>query len=401
VGRKKTIYANAATSLAVRPLNEADFFVSTFTKCEKVDLITKSDPAPRVIQPRSPRAVLETGRFLKRMEKPLMGSIADVWGGPTVLKGLNPQAQAHALREMWTQFKRPVALGLDATRFDQHVNADLLRFEHTVYVGAVPRECRPKLRWLLDNQLMNRGYARCNDGTVVYEVAGRRMSGDINTGMGNCTLMTAIVWALRRDLNIPMRLANNGDDCVIIFDRRHLSKVQDAIESHFLKFGLVMEVEAPVYEFEKISFCQTQPVYDGSCWVMCRDPRTCMMKDLCTTVSVGSNPALWSKAVGDCGLAVCGGLPVMQNLYRLMATAAPTSKKFLDDPGFMAGLQMMAKGSSRTFNVPLPEARLSYWRAFGILPDLQSTIEEVWDREDLRLSAGIRSSPLESLKFLF
>jgi hypothetical protein len=51
-------------------------------------------------------------------------------------------------------------------------------------------------------------------------------------------------------------LANNGDDCVIIIEKRHLKKLDD-LPSWFLTMGFRMEVEKPVYEFEQIEFCQT------------------------------------------------------------------------------------------------------------------------------------------------
>jgi len=133
VGRKKEVYQRAANSLAVRALCRADAFLSTFTKCEKIDFHAKPDPAPRVIQPRSPRYNVEVGRFLKQLEKLVCRGVAEIWGGTTILNGLNAEGVAGALREMWQGFDNPVAVSIDATRFDQHVSADALRWEHSVY----------------------------------------------------------------------------------------------------------------------------------------------------------------------------------------------------------------------------------------------------------------------------
>ena len=71
VGRKRGIYERAYTSLMVRAIGVRDAWVNTFVKAEKVNFDKKTDPAPRVIQPRSPRYNLEVGRYLKLYEKEL------------------------------------------------------------------------------------------------------------------------------------------------------------------------------------------------------------------------------------------------------------------------------------------------------------------------------------------
>lgn len=393
VGRKRAIYQKAADSLSMRPLNLSDSFLSTFVKCEKINFSVKPDPAPRVIQPRSPRYNVEVGRYLKRLEKPLCKGIADVWGGSTVLKGLNPDGVANALREMWDEFEDPVAIPTDATRFDQHVNSELLKGEHHVYHGLFHRSQRPKLQRLLEMQLENRGFARCPDGMIKYAVSGRRMSGDMNTGMGNCLIMCTVMWTMRQILGVRFRLANNGDDCVIICERRDATRILTAIPGHFLPYGLVLEVEPVVDKFELISFCQTQPVHDGDHWTMVRDPRVCVDKDLCTIIDLGTGAQKWAHAVGTCGLAIAGGLPMVQELYYTLQSIG-VQGNVMDDPSMDSGFKMMASGSSRKYGEPTPEARASYWRAFGILPDKQTAAEEVWRAAKPTLSAGERESPL-------
>lgn len=398
-GRKRTLYQNASESLRTRPLNVSDSFVSTFVKCEKLRLWQKTNPVPRVIQPRSPRYNLEVARYLKRLEKVLLSGVADVWGGKTVLKGMNPVQVADALRGMWGEFADPVAIPIDATRFDQHVSTQALEWEHSVYLAMFPKECRRKLKRLLDMQLKNHGYARTAEGVIKYTVAGRRMSGDINTGLGNCLLMTAVMFALRTSLGLHFRLANNGDDCVIVCERASLEQIKSALPGHGLRFGFVLEIEPEVDVFEEISFCQTQPIFDGEDYIMVRDPRVAIDKDLVTVINLESGGAKWCKAVGDCGIAITGGIPVQQHMYRMLQKVGKPGNVGLD-PFMDGGFAMMSRGMDRNFSEPAPSARLSYWRAFGMLPDTQTAFEEFWDREVLELSAGERSSPLSSYKNL-
>lgn len=374
-GRKRVVYEKAVASLAVRQLTRADAYLSTFVKCEKINFHTKPDPAPRVIQPRGPRYNVEVGRYLKMHEGKIIEGIAGVFGGRTVMKGLNAEEQAAELRAMWDQFRRPAGIGLDASRFDQHVSRAALEFEHSCYLAMCPNHTRRWLRTLLSWQLRNRGYARAEDGIVKYEVGGRRMSGDMNTGLGNCLLMCALVYAYAESIGVRVRLANNGDDCMVIMESSDVPTFTAGLDAWFLEMGFRMECEAPVHVFEKLVFCQTQPVFDGDRWVMCRDPRVCVAKDCISVLDLGTSCQAWAGAVGECGLALAGGVPVLQAFYTaLLRNGKPSNVG--KHPWMESGFQMLAKGLDRGARTVKPVARASFWRAFGIMPDLQEAIEE-------------------------
>lgn len=194
-GRRRTVYEKACASLQASEVSRADSVVSTFVKSEKINLSSKPDPAPRVIQPRHPRYNVEVGRFIKKIEHAVYNNIADVWGDTTVLKGVNAHQQADLLRKKWDSFRRPVAIGLDASRFDQHVSTDALSWEHSIYLKYFSGSERAILKRLLSWQLVNTGRARASDGIIKYKVNGCRMSGDMNTGLGNC--LPCVPWSGR------------------------------------------------------------------------------------------------------------------------------------------------------------------------------------------------------------
>lgn len=177
-GRKQAIYKRAADSLLLRGVEIRDSVVKTFVKAEKVNFSAKGDPAPRVIQPRDPRYTLSVGRYLKLFESQLCHGFKKLWGYAVILKGLNATQVATTLRDSWERYTHPCAIGLDASRFDQHVSMDALRFEHSIYNGVFKSA---ELRQLLQWQLRNKGIGRAGDGSVKYKVDGCRMSGDINT----------------------------------------------------------------------------------------------------------------------------------------------------------------------------------------------------------------------------
>jgi len=322
------------------------------------------------------------------MEKAICRGVADAWGGTTILKGLNAEGSGAAMKQMWDEFDDPIAVSTDATRFDQHVSVDALKWEHSVYALLTSKNARAKLEWLLEMQLKNRGFARTPEGTVKYEVAGRRMSGDMNTGMGNCLLMSAMFYAYRQHCRVHFRLANNGDDCVAIMERRDFVRFSRGLTQYFRDFGFVLEVEEKVDVFEAISFCQTNPVWDGSKYVMVRDPRVCMAKDAFSTLGLDSPKSFkkWMHAIGTCGISLSGGMPILQEYYQLYLRHGMVGK--VDQhPVMDTGFARLARGMDRKYVPVSDEARVSFWRAFGILPDAQTAVEGKLAKHKLVLSA--------------
>lgn len=375
--RRFKVYASAAESLERLAVQPDDARLTTFVKAEKIDLTAKGDPAPRVIQPRTPRYNLEVGRYLKHLEKPIYKSIGALWGSVTVFKGRNGIDRARGLREKWDRFNTPVAVGLDASRFDQHVSPDALRWEHNVYKAcfASPSD-KIALGRLLQWQVHNKGVGRAWDGSIRYEVEGCRMSGDMNTALGNCLLMSSLVWEWCRQTGVDAELANDGDDCVVIFEAHQLSKFTSGLKEWFLRMGFTMKVEPPAWIFEEIEFCQSRPVETAGGWVMVRDPRKAMAKDLHSVLPLDS-PGMargLCTSIGLGGSALCAGVPVCQSFYQALVRLG--EGKFIGQhPSMDTGFSRLCAGVEAR-DVPISDdARVSFWRAFGLLPSEQLLLE--------------------------
>ena len=112
----------AVESLKVSPIEEKDSYLNAFVKCEKINRTAKLDPAPRIIQPRKPRFNVCLGRYIKPIEHAIYRAIDKVFGSPTVVKGMNATERGLLLARKWARFSDPVAIGIDAKRFDQHVS---------------------------------------------------------------------------------------------------------------------------------------------------------------------------------------------------------------------------------------------------------------------------------------
>lgn len=388
-GRKLTIYEKAVESLSVAPVTVRDARLKTFVKAEKLNLSNKPDPAPRIIQPRSPRYNVELGVFLRPFEHRAFDVVARIFGEPVIMKGYTHEQQAAIFRTKWDSFHHPVGIGLDASRFDQHVSEDALKWEHSLYNHAFKHN--PKLKRLLKWQINNEGIAFASDGMIKYKKRGCRMSGDMNTSLGNCLLMCAMVHQFFRELNVNAKLMNNGDDCVIICERSDVVEIIKSIPEFFHKFGFTMEVEKPEDVFEKVEFCQTQPVYDGAKWIMVRKPRTAISKDLCCLLPLQSedNYKEWLTAVSECGMALNGGIPVMQNFYSKLNLGAKRTGLTSQGEFLAGGLAYAARGMHRKFTPCTDEARVSFWKAFDITPDLQVALEAWYDDINLHIDSPV------------
>lgn len=376
-GRRKMVYQKAVESLRAQGVTARDARLKMFVKAEKLNLSAKPDPAPRAIQPRDPRFNASLGQYISHLEKPLFKAIAKVFGAPTVIKGYDAKQSGDIITKAWESFKKPVAFGLDASRFDQHVSDEALMWEHEQWLKFYrSKKDKLQLAKLLSMQIDNVGFAYAPDCKVRYKVKGCRMSGDMNTSSGNCLIMCALVHAFCSDVGIgKFRLLNNGDDCSLIMEQADEIKVS-SLKDWFLKCGFTMKMEAPVYNLEGIDFCQTHVVRlaDGPRCI--RDPRIAMAKDLTGNcrLDLPNVRKAWLDSVRTGGLALTDGCPMWGKFYEMFP--ASDAKKTQELDALHESGWTHLRGKLKYQGNPItPESRYSFWLAFGILPDAQTEIE--------------------------
>lgn len=394
--RRRVVYQRAKDENEAYGFHDKLSTIRPFVKREKYNFSAKPDAVPRVIQPRNPRYIVETGRYIKPIEKKIYKNINTVFGHEVVFKGLNAERRGAVLRDHWDQFSDPVAVSLDAERFDEHVSHEALLWEHSVYEQFYPGD--KYFSRLMRLQRFNRGIGFTKTGIIKYRVNRNRMSGDSNTALGNVLIMCGLIYTYAAEKGIRIRLADDGDDSVTIMERADLAKFQDGLYDWFSDYGFSMAIEEPVDIFERISFCQCQPVYDGSMWVMVRDPRVAMSKDCLSLKPLNSVKVqkMWMSAVGKGGLSLAGGIPLWQNFYKQFADKAQGAKALVD-PTLETGAARMARGMKRGFSTIPPECRYSFWLAFGVSPESQLAIEATFDEYRLSEDKGqpvYRSLPI-------
>jgi len=373
-GRKREVYRQALETYRRRGVRPEHWAVRAFVKFEKLpDKLLEDgsikDPVPRVIQPRDPVFNLAVGVYISALEGVLYKDIASLFNSKTVFKGMNASQQGALMFQKWSRFGEPCGIGGDLSRMDQHVSLPVLKWEHRVYKRYFPFRGFAKL---LDKQLVNKGTGRCWDGKLTYQVVGSRMSGDMNTGLGNCVIMCASVYCALDGLDYE--LANNGDDIVIICEKRDRDEVIRRMQEFMPAIGFPIAMEEPVYELEKLEFCQTHCVWNGTEWKMVRNPRACLDKDNASLKPI-RNEREWNtlrKSVSQCGLALAGDMPIFKAFYSMLGRGAGDR---VDRDSTESGFRILARGMDCANGEITPEARCSFYRAFDITPDEQVALE--------------------------
>jgi len=369
--QRKKVYQRAAESLVDREFNKADGRINAFIKAELYNPKDKRNPDPRVIQARTVRYNIKLGNYLRPLEHRILNMRSER-GLRIFAKGQNAIERAAEIRSKFDAFPSTVCFSIDASRWDKHVSREVLEIEHSVYKRAFPGD--PLLQRMLDYQLLNRCSTR--DG-VRYLANGRRMSGDLNTGLGNCVLMVLMVHAIMRLLKIPFEIYDDGDDCLLFVPRECAALLRRSISDAFLEFGQEIKLENEAVVPEQVVFCQSKMINTMVGWKMIRNWRKVMSHGT-TGIKHWNNIKLVKPmltAVGSCELALNRGVPILQAyalaLRRLGEGQRP---KVLD---VRAGLMIRTRYELRVSHDSL-EAVVYGARPLPISDDARRMFAEVW-----------------------
>lgn len=399
--KKRAMYKEAVDSINSLPISLNDAKITGFVKADKLNLTQKSDPVPRLISSYGPRYVVALGRHYAHREHSFIRALDKTWGNRVVAKGLNSFARGALIAGKWGRFRNPCAVMADASRFDQHVSLMALRREFAFYLtlATCPQE-RKEMEMLLNMQLIGKGVGRAENGSVKFQTDGGRKSGVPNTGGGNTLLMCVMFLAYVRSIGLDCEFVNDGDDCVVIFEREHLQLVESSMADYFLRKGFTMVCEKAVFELEHIDFCQGSPVWTPQGYIMVRNPRTALVKDTISLEKFESERhwKRWMASVGDCGLSLAGGIPVMQEFYHCLKRSSEGARSFGKGPQSPGGgLERLSRGMRREYGAIAEQTRYSFWLAFGLTPAEQLATEHLY--AGVRLDYGKNEHAETSLVF--
>jgi hypothetical protein len=379
-GALRRRYLSARESLLFsHPLCSRDWRIGAFLKAEKRD--PGSVAKPRMIFPRSPRYNLELASWLKPFEHWLWGNLKSVGNrGVTktrvVAKGLNACARANLIRRKMSAVPDCVVFEVDGKAFEAHCDVWQLLQEHSVYETAYPG-CGG-LKHLLNKQLRNFGRTA---GGLRFSRCGGRASGDFNTGMGNTLIMLAIVDAVLRTLRTRVYdTLVDGDNALIFIRRRDCRRVVEGFAASALEIsGHEMVLERPVDYLEGVRFGQSAPVKTRRGWTMVRDWRKVLSQGTSSHAHL-REPGFrceFLHGVSLCELSLARGVPILGRWAESLRAATELGRPVRLHPhrDYQALGVDLERVHLATYEEPVVEARLSFFRAFGVTPDEQRHIE--------------------------
>lgn len=380
-GRRFRRYERAHESLRRRSVERKDSYVQSFVKEEKINFAVKGNTDPRMISARHARYNIALASYLRPMEHQLYGMMGNKRNGlppgRVIMKGLSLPDRAKAITEKFGRFAAPVVVSLDCSRFDAHVHESVLRLEHRAYTNLnKSAELHQLLSWQINNKCVTAH-------GIKYAVRGRRMSGDVNTALGNCLLMVTFVATAMRKFGIKdYDMADDGDDCLLFLEEHQWQEVKDQLSAEFLNYGQELKVENVARRLEDIIFCQSRIVLVDGEPRMVQDPGKVI-----TGVLAGAKlrSAQCRKQVmgqrGPCLLALSSGVPVLQKLAveLIRRFAMPKHLDYSDGLYVKACLESVGIRQARERPVSW-DTRVSFQRAWGMPPEEQVALEASFER---------------------
>jgi hypothetical protein len=385
-GAKKARYLQAVDKYLKFGVRSFDANCTMFVKPERFDGGEKINPDPRAIQFRSAVYCVALARFLQPIEHyiyEMSGFSCGVPESRNIAKGLNQTQRAELLHCKMAAFRRPVVISLDASRFDKHVDIELLKVEHSVYASVNPSF---EFRSLLAMQLVNK--VTTSTG-LKYVVQGRRMSGDMNTALGNCLLMLIMLFSYLKFVEIrKWDSLDDGDDCLLIVEEEVLDLIQATVFPHFREYGMSMKVECVAHSIYEVIFCQSSVVeWSEARFKFVRNYKAVISKSL-SGIRHWQDPKYRIKvlrAIAMCELVLNLGVPVLQSFAcaLLRNVGKPIDLDLASD-----GLRARVSRELRALGVPLSRlkpqlvaecARTSFAAAFHCPVEEQVAYEAFFD----------------------
>jgi len=400
VGHKKEIYAQAFAEFMRRGFRPSDAWIRMFIKFEKDIRELKPNRIPRAISPAGFVYLLLTGVYVKAVEKLIYEAINKAYGYRVVMKGLNFKELAQDNIDAIALMEDPVFVDLDVEKLDASIFKGLLAWSHDITTH--PFADSKAIKDLLRYQLRSTVRGRTSDGWFSYTVDGTLTSGQMNTSLVGILVVCGILHKLHKKYHF--KLKNAGDDCRIIIERKQLKRFLFAVKERFALFNMYVTID--VHEsLHRSNFCQTHLIRVCNEWTSTRVPHVAITKDA-VCIRNYSAPHLiagWLKSVGIGGMANHGGVPVLQNFYRMCIRLSTerlaqfqlskrqkrSVRRVITD----AIKEREAYGPLLTcgYIEPNDQTRLDFYESFGTTPANQILLEKYYD--ELQYSWTIGSIP--------
>lgn len=352
--------------------------------CKDDSYSCEPEKAPRAIQYRNTTFALEQGRFTKPIEKWFYHILDDV---DTLIVGKSdPFTIAQHLHAKSAKYKNPCFLMLDASKFDSCVDIKWLKLTLGFYKRLYPKRYHRTLDWLWTKTYINVGKTRHG---LRYKTWGTRMSGDMDTGLGNSIIMYLMLKSYLKQIDVRGSIMVNGDDSLVVIEQSDVGKAKDI--SCFKRFGFNMKFDIS-YSIHQAEFCQSRLFYSDCGPMMALNPQRAIDRAGWTTMKYSkSNARAYINTIGRCNRAAHWGQPILYKLAIKMIEEASTNKEVWLRPYWEEYKQMLGRWWRMGEPAISLESRLSFAEAWNIEVPTQLDLEK-------RLKVGIIYEPTTKQK---
>jgi len=340
--------------------------------------------APRAIQFRNPIYALEMARFTKPIEK-WFYKLQDRFGTNIIGKS-DSGTIARTLCEKSKHFSNPIYLMLDASKFDSCVDQIWLKLNAEFYQKLFSPTWSRKIFWLWKHTFVN--YGGTNKG-ISFKTHGTRMSGDMDTGLGNSIIMYIMLTVYLERVTTKYSILVNGDDSLVVVEADALEQLKDL--TIFKEFGFNMKFEY-TDNIHHAEFCQSRMIYTDYGPMMARNPARIMGRTgWITRLMSDRNCREFVASLGRCERAASWGVPIASIMANHMIALSPNSpiSKFLNiwRREQYEGGKILYRAYKPTISLG---TRLSFAEAWGLTPDEQIKYEEA-----ITVQPGTKISPAQ------
>lgn len=391
-GAKKRLYIKADESLVDKPLTRKDFQLSVFVKYEPLDATSKPvvEHKPRIICVRSYRAALVTACYIKPAERVLYKLMNKRFKNSFVVKGLNVRERGEQTAKIIDRIEDPYVLVCDASHADSSVG-DAHRNILFRVLSILFRD--DPVVDILRQYYTGHQVIKTYVGGVLIEVKATELglsSGDSFTSLVMNLLMCFFYNHFISDHKLHAVAIIDGDDTSPVVRGKDVPVFIEHLQAFFSDRGFNLKIEAvrPLNIKENFQHCQSRLIWERG-WVMCRHPGRCLSKDSKTIQPINnkSDYDYYRDAKSKCGLALCGGVPLLGAFYEAMGRGANPKKRKVEWTDWRH--KTLARGLRSERIEPDAEARLSFYLAFDITPDEQRDIEKLYDNLSVSYSPPV------------
>lgn len=263
-GAKRRVYASALEDINKVGMLKRDCLVKAFVKASKYI----GEMIPRIIQARSPKYNLLVAQYHKPMEHFIYSlrskyRTTHVKSTKISAKCDNAYVRAATIRKKMKQFKSPLVVMLDASKFDGHVQLQHQKLAHEYYYYLTRSSKHIKL---LARTLSTRGVTASG---YKYELGARRASGDMDTAVGNTVIMLFCVCSYAAQFS-RYDIYDDGDDCLLFVEEAEFTG-EELLKDYFLSMGFKMSCSL-ARKYSEVVFCRSRPVKLDAGVKMVRNP---------------------------------------------------------------------------------------------------------------------------------